>query len=717
MSDVTDMLDDFRDESSDLLQLLEDSLLDVQENGVSNELINTIFRAVHTIKGIAGMFNFSYIVSFTHLAENLLDKIRNEEISMDERMVGLFLKTKDHLSNLVDAVLVDPDSEPEEESEMDILSKKLTKIFALLIRGDDKEEDDSSEDDGEEKIRVWKLIISPSTKGVKFNNIEPAHFITYLNDIGTIESLKLNLDDIPSLKYFEIGVLYLTFEIIFKSIIHKEEIEKVFDFIATLCRCEIDEYDRREGARRDEKEEEQKTEEDNRSKGSDRRWLDEKEAEEKADETQQLEEVEKNTKEVIEKKNIAITKAVEKKDAALKKVLKKSTTLRVDADRVDTLINLIGEMVISNANVVQKAMDLNDKELIESTSVLTRMLEDVRETGMKMRMMPVGDTFNKFKRIVHDVSAKLGKKIDFKVFGGDTELDKTLIEKISDALVHLIRNSVDHGVESIEDRIKAGKPEKGVVSISAAHEAGSIAIIIEDDGKGLDTEILFNKAVEKELIDKDDELSDKEIYNLILKPGFSTAEVISDISGRGVGMEVVKKNIDALRGEIDIDSELGVGTKISIRLPLTLAIIDGFMVSVGDTFFVIPLDMIMECIKLTEENESTMHGNNFINLRGSVLPLLNMNEYAGIVDTSDDKTDPDERKNIVIVQYAGQVMGLVVDQLHGEFQTVIKPLGKIFENVTGLSGATILGSGEVALILDIPVLNQYAKRSVANSGL
>ncbi len=315
-------------------------------------------------------------------------------------------------------------------------------------------------------------------------------------------------------------------------------------------------------------------------------------------------------------------------------------------------------------------------------------------------MVQIGDTFNRFKRVVRDISKDLNKKIDLEISGGDTELDKTVVEKISDPLMHLIRNSLDHGVELPDVRVANGKPETATVKLEAYHDSGSIVIEISDDGKGLDPDVLIAKAIENEVISPNHNLSLAEIHRLIFAPGFSTAEEVTSISGRGVGMDVVNKNIDALRGQISVHSELGVGTSFTIRLPLTLAIIDGFQVQVGQSSYVIPLDLVDECIELGERESHTDRGE-YIDLRGEVMPYLHLSDVFG--DTAEN-SDEKHRNNIVVVQYAGQKTGLVVDQLLGEHQTVIKPLGQVFQNLKGISGATILGSGEVAMIIDVPAL-------------
>jgi two-component system chemotaxis sensor kinase CheA len=316
-------------------------------------------------------------------------------------------------------------------------------------------------------------------------------------------------------------------------------------------------------------------------------------------------------------------------------------------------------------------------------------------------MVQIGETFNRFQRVVRDVSKELGKSIDLEIHGGDAELDKTVVEKISDPLMHLVRNSIDHGIESPQLRQERGKPETGVLQLNAYHESGSIVIEVSDDGGGLNTPKILAKARANGLVPAEAELSEHEICQLIFEPGFSTADKLSNISGRGVGMDVVRRNIEALRGSIEIDSTYTVGTTMRIRLPLTLAIIDGFMMKVGGSSYVVPLDIVEECLEMDAASRSDQE-RHYINLRGEALPFIRLGEYFS--QTSEKL----RRENIVIIKYGSWKAGLVVDELVGEFQTVIKPLGSLFNHLAGISGSTILGSGEVALILDAPALIQQA---------
>jgi two-component system chemotaxis sensor kinase CheA len=389
-----------------------------------------------------------------------------------------------------------------------------------------------------------------------------------------------------------------------------------------------------------------------------------------------------------------------------KKPTIQNSTLKIEAKKIDTLIDLVGEMVITTASVMQHSTRINDKELNESVHQLSRMLEELRETSMKTRMIPIGDTFSRYKRVVRDLSQTLNKDIELILEGNETELDKTVIEKISDPLMHLIRNAIDHGIESQEQREQKGKNKKATIKLKAFYESSSITIVVQDDGKGLDKDTILQSAIEKGVVDKENILDEKQIFDLIMQPGFSTAKELTDISGRGVGMDVVKKNIEELRGTIEISSKKDKGMTVTIRLPLTLAIIDGFMVKISADYYIIPLEMLLECIELTAEYKNFVKDHNFINLRDTVLPILDLKEYFGY-----EVIDDNIKENIVIVNFGTSKVGLIVDELLGEFQTVMKPMGKVFKNLKGIGGATILGDGKVSPILDIPVLLQYANKT------
>ena len=384
--------------------------------------------------------------------------------------------------------------------------------------------------------------------------------------------------------------------------------------------------------------------------------------------------------------------------------------IRVDSSKLDRLIDLVGELIIVGSSASLFAQRSGVAELLEITSYMSRMVEEVRDTALSLRMVQIGATFNRFQRVVHDVSRELGKDIRLEIGGAETELDKVVVEKIADPLTHLVRNSMDHGIEPEAARIASGKPACGTLKLNAYHDSGSIVIEVSDDGGGLNREKILKKAIEKGIVAADANLADQEICQLIFEAGFSTADKVSNLSGRGVGMDVVRRNIQDLRGSIELDSVEGQGTTTRIRLPLTLSIIDGFQVAVGKSSYVIPLDMVIECIEF-EGGQDEAGQSGYLNLRGEVLPYLRLREYFEVDEAAQ------KRQNVVVVQYAGRRAGLVVDSLLGELQTVIKPLGRMFGGVKGIGGFTILGSGEVALILDVQrLLQQAEEREQKNSG-
>lgn len=648
-----DIAKEFFEESMELLESMEASLIHIKENGMSDEAINAVFRTAHTIKGAAGMYKLDPIVEFTHIAENLLDQIRNGKIKIDEELLELLLECKDHMQSLVEFAVhtLNREDLPHELSQK---SRWLHDALHSNIKdGGFEHAHEARRSKVEHNVQKrWTLKII-FDKNIMEHGFEPASFLAFLRSHSSEFRIKVDDSAIPALEALEPTLCYVSFEVEFETMMSQGEIYDVFEFVKDDCVLELSEI---------------------------------KESN-----------VETHTKEsATQKSDTKAQSPVNAPKTQLATQQSSSYTIRVDAEKIDQLINLIGEMVIANANVVQQSIDLKNSELMETVSIASRMLEDIRESAMQMRMVQIGETFNRFKRIVMDLSKKLGKEIELVIKGGETELDKTVIEKITDPLVHIIRNAIDHGIELPQDR--GSKNPKGTLLLNAYHDAGTVVIEITDDGKGLDEELLYRKGIEKGLIEEGAHLSRQDIYKLILEPGFSTASAVTDLSGRGVGMDVVRRNIESLRGNVEIKSQKGEGTSLIIRLPLTLAIIDGFLVKVGETFYVIPLDMVVECIELSEKERKEMHGNNYIDLRGTILPLLNVGDFFG------EAKSEEARANIVVVHYAGKRYGFIVDELFGEFQTVIKPLGKIFRNLKGISGATILGSGKVALILDIPML-------------
>lgn len=675
-----DMIEEFRVEALEQLQSMEDNLLEIQDNGFSSDAMGAIFRAAHTIKGSAGMFNIEFIVSFTHILENLLDEVRNERIGINDDMISLFLNSKDHIERLITFACAKeiPDSQTLS------LSKELEDKLKVYLKHDlqtesikeeKKEEPQSVQEDSK-----WHISLRLHSNVLK-DGMDPKSFILFLASMGEILHLETITSKLAPFNELEPLKFYLGFEIDFKSDIDKDDIIDVFDFVAEDSLIEVLNHSASESEFKELikklPEEDEFLFELFKKIGILKEEVKPKELKQEAKQTTSTNEVKIQPK------------------------IAKTTSIRVDSYKIDYLINMIGELVIANANVMQQAMELQNSPLVESVSNVSLMIEEIRESAMQIRMVQIGETFNKFKRIIRDVSKDLNKEIELQISGAETELDKTVVEKISDPLIHLVRNAVDHGVEGAQERLAKGKEAKGLVKLEAYHDRGNIVIEISDDGKGLDKDKLIELAIKRGIAEPNREYSEKEAFMFIFEAGFSTAKEVTNISGRGVGMDVVRKNIEALRGVVDIISEVDKGTTFQIRLPLTLAIIDGFLVKVGQTSYVVPLDMVVECLELSKNYKDEMYGNNYINLRGHILPLLPIREFFM------EKQSEVKRENIIVAQFANYKVGLVVDELLGEFQTVIKPLGKIFKNLKGISGATILGSGEVALILDVPALIQY----------
>jgi two-component system chemotaxis sensor kinase CheA len=375
----------------------------------------------------------------------------------------------------------------------------------------------------------------------------------------------------------------------------------------------------------------------------------------------------------------------------------------VPAEKLDSLLNMVGELVTVQSRLSQIASEYHEPKLAQVAEDVERLVAELRDTTMSIRMLPIGTTFVKFKRLVRDLSEELGKEISLVTAGGETELDKTVIERLNDPLVHLIRNSIDHGIESPEERIAQNKTREGTITLTATHSGASVLIQIRDDGAGLNTDSIRSKAIERGLIAPDAMLSERDLYSLIFQPGFTTADAVTNISGRGVGMDVVKRNITALNGTIDVSSQKGSGTTITLKLPLTLAIIDGLLIEIGDECFVMPLSAIEECVEL-QRSHGSGHERNVSMIRGGLVPYLILRDLFQVPGA------PPAIEQIVVTQVDGVRVGFVVDQVVGQHQTVIKSLGQTYRNITEISGATILGDGRVVLILDLARLVQKSEQ-------
>ncbi|TLD45530.1 MAG: Chemotaxis protein CheA [Accumulibacter sp.] len=699
----------FVNESRDQLLAMEDGLLKLEQSPDDTDNLGAIFRAAHTIKGGAGVVECHFIEAFTHRVENVLDHLRNGEIPVSGDLSTVLLECCDHLGALIDVLaagLQQPDAAVQARG--DALLTTLTEKFlgggvtasALPV---EQEAELAASGGGILVTDAWHISLRFGT-GVLRNGTDPLSFLHYLASLGEIIAITTLADAMPAAVEMDPECCYLGFEIRFQTRASKAQIESVFDFVRDDCtlhilppNSKIDEYLKLID----------QLPEDNMRLGEilvlsgalTQAELDAglvaqarpAAADGPSAPQTPLGDILVGQK-VVHKE--IVEAAASRQAVVSEKKANEARMIRVHADKLDQLIDLVGELVIAGAGTNLLAQRSGQSDLVESTSVLRRLVEDIRDSALQLRMVQIGETFNRFNRVVRDASRELGKSIDLVITGAETELDKSVVEKLGDPLMHLVRNAIDHGIESPALRAERGKPENGTVQLNAYHDSGSIIIEVIDDGGGLPKEKIRAKAVARGLIDPAATLSDHEISNLIFEPGFSTADQVTNISGRGVGMDVVRRNIEGLRGSVEVSTVAGEGSTFTVRLPLTLAIIDGFLTGVGKGSYVVPLESVVECIELGEVSG----GRNYLNLRGEVLPFVRLRELFEI------GSDVPARQNVVIVHYAGRKAGLVVDTLLGEFQTVIKPLGVLFRHLRGIGGSTILGSGEVALILDVPAL-------------
>lgn len=701
-------------EGRELLQEMESALLTLEACPGDQEAINSLFRSAHTIKGSSGVLGIEPVEKFTHSVENLLERMRGGRIRVSEENINLLLKCRDHMSALMSLAAEGAAAVPADiEAAGAALAGRLVELLGPQA-GPAQEAPSAERARGHcgpsSSSDSWHISIRFGQDLFR-GGMDPYSFISYLARMGEMAGCATIVDMMPAADRMDPESCYLGFEIDLRSDFDKAAIEGVFEFVREDADIHILPPRSRVASYI---ELIQGLPEDTLLLGEILVKGGSLTRAELEDALRQQDEAASGVKprigEILVNDGSTYPEII---DAALDKQKRnqsasqrEASTVRIDAAKLDALVDLVGELVISGANIDQHSQRISDPDLQESASVMLRLVEEIRESTMKIRMVPIGETFARFRRVVRDIGRELGKEIELVVSGGETELDKTVIERIGDPLMHLVRNAADHGIEGPSERTASGKTARGTVRLNACHDAGSIIIEVSDDGKGLDRERIAAKAAAAGLIQPGAQLTDQEVYSLIFEPGFSTAEEVTKFSGRGVGMDVVRKNIEALRGTIDIDSGRGRGTSMRIRLPLTMAIIDGFMVGVGGSPYIIPLDMVMECVELPEADRGSADKRSYVNLRGAVLPFVRLREFF------DERGPKKPYENIVIVQYAGQRIGLVVDELFGEVQTVIKSLGRAYRDIKGISGATILGNGRVALILDIPRLMHAAEASL-----
>ncbi len=688
----------FYEEANDLLPELESSLLELEEHPGDFELINRVFRALHTLKGSGSMFGFDSIAEFTHEVETVFDLLRNGELEVCKELLDLTFAAKDQ----IECLLHNPDTADVEEIQRIVGRMRQ---YHPSSEGERSEQAASGEAEASGGDKMESVAADSSIYRIRFKpaphifstGTNPLHLLDELRELGECYMLA-HVENIPQLSELDPEQCYFWWDIILSTSQGKNAIQDVFIFVeddSELLIQVIDEGKEIEG-------------DDPVYKRLGEILLERGDVREEELNAvlQEMKPLGKMLSDTGVVSQGAVQAALAEQNTvrearAKRKEQESVSSLRVPAAKLDQLVDLVGELVIAQARLSQLADERSDQDLSGVAEEIERLSDELRDGTLGIRMLPIGSTFSRFRRVVRDLASEMGKEIELVTEGAETELDKTVIERLNDPLMHLLRNSIDHGIEPPAKREQAGKSRQGTVSLSARHSGGSVLISIKDDGKGLDPEVLRDKAVEKGLVSESASLSEKELFQLIFAPGFSTAKEVTDVSGRGVGMDVVKSNIEALRGSIEVESQKGEGTLVTVKLPLTLAIIDGLQVRIQQEYYIIPLSAVSECVELTQEDKQQARGGRFIPLREQLVPYIRLQNWFAI------HGEPPPIEQVVIVSTEDSPVGLVVDEVIGQQQTVIKNLGRIYKDVQGISGATIKGDGSMALIIDVePLLRE-----------
>ncbi len=631
----------FLQEAQELLEQLEQTLLDLERTPTDMALTDTAFRALHTIKGSGAMFGFDAVATFTHHVENAFDLVRKGKMAPTQELIAVALAAKDQMRLLI---------EHPASSDTAIGEAILQDLQALMVA--------ATVQPAAESI-TWQIRFRLPMDAMA-TGTNPLLLLDELREMGEAAVCMLT-EAIPTLDTIDPSACYPSWNVTLTTMQSRGSIEQVFLFVLDDMELTIE------------------------PAGP---------AAITSEPKSIVPHLEQRTSPVL----------VVPEQGGSSRAAAGANTIRVPAERLDELMDRVGELVIAQSRLNQVAAASRDPAVKSVAEEIERLSLELRDTTMGIRMLPIGSLFGRFRRLVHDLAHDLGKGIELVTVGEETELDKTVIDRLNDPLIHLIRNAVDHGIEGPEGRRAAGKPVQGRITLSARHSGAEVLVSVKEDGRGLDRERIYARAEETGLIVPGTKLSDHEVFQLIFQPGFSTAREVTALSGRGVGMDVVKRTIDGLRGTIDVTSTPGSGTEIMLRLPLTLAIIDGLLVRVGHGRYVIPLSAVGECVELSEEEDARSRGRSFLNIRGDLVPFLRLRELFNAA------TPPDRYQKVVIVEAGDLRVGLVVDQVIGDHQTVIKSLSRLHADVQIFSGATILGDGTVALILDVAHLVEHGQQ-------
>jgi two-component system chemotaxis sensor kinase CheA len=679
----------FREEAYELLSNLETELLELEKIPSDLELVGSIFRALHTLKGTGSMFGFDDIAGLVHEAETVFDLIRDGRLAATKDIIDLSLEMRDR-------ILVKLDDREASNGEGETLDA-IADAFKAVLDGVEVEREQLAAVDGH--VGECETGAEKATYRIRFSPPSDV-FLSGTNVLGLLRELRemgrctaiARTEKVPPIDEIEPEFCYTHWEIILTTDRSRSDIEGVFIFVEQDSELSIEHIC---------------------SGGA----VDSDEVHEKL--TALLAMVADASREDIvdalsglglaggETENGAGAEAGRNGLPSNGRVSESSSSIRVPSEKLDKLVDLVGEMVTVQARLSEASGARADADLQAIAEEVERLTEELRDNTMSLRMVPIGATFKGFRRLVRDLSDELGKEVELTTEGEETELDKKMIEKIGDPLVHIIRNAIDHGIETPSEREAAGKPRKGMLHLAASHAGAYMNIRITDDGAGFDPEAIRRKAVRQGLIEDDVELSEEETNALVFMPGFSTSDDVSNVSGRGVGLDVVKMSVEALKGIVEVESEPGAGTSIILKLPLTLAIIEGLLVTLGEENFVIPLSTVEECVEMDRGDVEKSSGRRMLNVRDEIVPYINLREHFGLAG------EPPAIEQVVITRVDQGRVGFVVDNVVGELQTVIKSLGKFYREIEGISGATILGSGRVALIVDVPKLIKSAAREEA----
>lgn len=671
----------YREEAYELLAELEGALLELEESPTDPDLVNQVFRALHTIKGSGAMFGFDPIARFTHEVETVFDRVREGRVPVSKELIRLALNARDQIRVMLDS---DTDAMAESRTAQEIIAG-LRAFLPAESKSPEPGPDESAEPDAP-RLSAFLIEFVPERK-ILTNGTHPAFLFNELKGLGVEGEkscrIQARTEAIPCLEEMDPEACYLSWRIELETYQPLNAVRDVFIFVEDQSRITIQPAKARANP------------EDASAASNPHRLLGEILVDAELIDPNTLETALKEQK---EGQGVLAEKRSEEREGY---------SIRVASDKLDRLVDLVGELVTLQARLSQQAISRKETSLISIAEDMEMLTSELRDNTMSIRMLPIGMTFKRFRRLVHDLADELGKEVTMVTQGESTELDKTVIEQINDPLIHLIRNTIDHGIEPPEERLKKGKPRQGTIALSAEQSGSEVHIRIAGDGNGFDLEAIRQKAVDQKLIAEDAHLDEQEILSLIFAPGFSTAKHISGVSGRGVGMDVVKSRIEALGGSIAIENYREKGSAVILKLPLTLAIIDGLLVKVGQSHYVIPLTTVEECVELRRKEADLASRRNMMRVRDDLITFLRLREVFDV------NGDSPAIERVVIVSEGGTFLGLGVDQVIGHHQTVIKGIGRFYRDVAGLSGATILGDGTVALILDIPQLLRSVEKEAA----